>query len=144
VQRGGANLNDLESLAGKTAVTIAGTTYEEALRAVPGLELRYVATEEEMYAALSAGEADVLATDSANFLWVGRGHPRLELARALSDREFYGMAVRRGDPLKRRLDAHIEKLIDEETFWTFVAESFGEIVADSIDDIKRDFLAGTR
>jgi polar amino acid transport system substrate-binding protein len=144
VQRQGSSLNDLDSLAGKTAVTIAGTTYEEALSGVADLELRYVVTEEEMYAALSSGEADALATDSANFLWASRDHPGLELAQALSGREFYGMAVRNGDPLKRRLDAHIEKLIEEETFWTFVAESFGEIVSDSIDDLKQEFLAGTR
>jgi ABC-type amino acid transport substrate-binding protein len=144
VQRQGSSLNDLASLTGKTAVTIAGTTYEEALVEVPDLDLQYVVTEREMYAAVSSGEADTLATDSANFLWVGREHPNLELAQALSGREFYGMAVRKGDPLKRKLDAHIEKLMEEETFWQFVAESFGEIVADSIDDLKQDFLAGTR
>jgi ABC-type amino acid transport substrate-binding protein len=144
VQRQGSNLDDLDSLAGKTAVTIAGTRYEEVLSGVSELDLTYVVTEEEMYAFLAAGKADALATDSANFLWVGREHPGLEIAQALSDREFYGMAVRKGDPLKRQIDAHIEKLIHEETFWLFVEESFGEIVSDSIDDIKEDFLAGTR
>jgi len=144
VQRQGSNLNDLASLAGKTAVTIAGTTYEEVLGSVPDLELQFVVIEEEMFAAVSSGEADALATDSANFLWVGRDYPGLELAQALSDREFYGMAVRKGDPLKRQLDAHIEKLMEDETFWLFVAESFGEIVADSIDALKEDFLADTR
>jgi len=142
VQRQGSSLNEFDSLAGKTAVTVAGTTYEEALSKIPGLQLKYVVTEEEMYATVAAGNADVLATDSANFLWVGGNHPELEIARALSDREFYGMALRKGDPLKHQLDAHLEKLIDEETFWIFVAETYGEIVADSIDDLKREFLAG--
>jgi ABC-type amino acid transport substrate-binding protein len=144
VQRQGSNLDDLDSLAGKTAVTIAGTRYEEVLSGISELDLTYVVSEEEMYAFLAAGKADALATDSANFLWVGRDHPNLELAQALSDREFYGMAVRKGDPLKRQLDAHIEMLMADETFWNFVAESFGEIVADSIEDIKKEFLAGTR
>ena len=124
-------------------MTIAGTRYEELLSGIPQLDLTYVATEEEMYATVAAGKADALATDSANFLWVGGHYPDLELAQALSDRESYGMAVRKGDPLKGRLDAHIETLMADDTFWRFVAESFGEIAADSIDDLKQDFLAGS-
>jgi polar amino acid transport system substrate-binding protein len=141
VTRQGGAVSDLDSLAGKTAVTIAGTTYEEALSGIPEINLRYVATEEEMYAALVAGEADGLATDSANFLWLGKDLPELVVSAALSDREFYGFAVRQADPLKAQLDGHMRSLMENGLFWDFVKETYGELVADSIDDLKQDFLA---
>lgn len=143
VQRSGTGLNTPASLADKTVLTIAGTTYEQTLKALGGLNIIYAETEEEMYARLSRGDADALATDSANFLWVGRDFPGLETGQVLSDRQFYGFAFRKGDPLRRRLDDHIEKLIADGTFWTYLQEAFGDVVAGHIDDLKKDFLAET-
>jgi ABC-type amino acid transport substrate-binding protein len=144
VQRRGAGLNDPASLVGKTALTIAGTTYESTLRALSGVHLQYVATEEAMYEKLAAGVGDVLATDSANFLWVGRNYPNLETGEVLSDRQFYGFAFRKGDPLRQRLDTHLDALIENGTYWKYLRETFGDVVGDSIEDLKEDFLSDGR
>jgi polar amino acid transport system substrate-binding protein len=144
VQRRGSTLVDLASLVGKRAVTIKGTTYEEHLSRIPGLEVSYVEAEQEMYAAVVGGQADVLATDSANFLWANAEYPQLEIVQALSDREFYGFAMRLEDPLVQRLDAHIDQLIGDGTYWRFMEEVYGDIVADADEELKREFLPPRR
>jgi ABC-type amino acid transport substrate-binding protein len=140
VQRRGAGLGDPASLRGKTVLTIAGTTYETSLRALDGVNLLYVATEEEMYEDLAGGTADALATDSANFLSVGGAYPNLEPGQVLSERQFYGFAVRKGDPLRQRLDEHVERLIENGTYWEYLREWFGEVIGDGFDNLKQDFL----
>jgi len=143
VQRVGSGFADPSSLAGKTVLTVAGTTYESILQGLDDVDLHYVPTEEAMYEMLAAGVGDALATDSANFLWVGRNFPNLETGRVLSDRQFYGFALRKGDPLKHKLDNHIEQLVEDGTFWLYLEEAFGDIVADNLEELKRDFLADT-
>ncbi len=141
VQPSGSGLNTVASLVGKTVLTIAGTTYEQILQSLDGISLVYAKTEEEMYERLANGGADALATDSANFLWVGRTFPTLETAQVLSDRQFYGFAVRKGDPLKQRLDDHIREMLEDGSFWLYLQSAFGEVVAENIDDLKAEFLA---
>jgi polar amino acid transport system substrate-binding protein len=141
VQRRGADLRDPESLRGKTVLTIAGTTYETTLRALGGVNLLFVATEEEMYEDLAGGTADALATDSANFLSVGGSYPNLEAGQVLSERQFYGFAFRKGDPVRQRLDEHLESLIENGTFWEYLKEWFGGVIGNDIDELKQDFLS---
>ncbi len=141
VQHREAGLRDAASLKGRTIVTIAGTTYESALRALGDVNLVYVATEEEMYETLAAGTADALATDSANFLSVGSAYPDLETGQVLSERQFYGFAFRKGDPVRHLLDQHLEGLIDNGTYWEYLKRWFGGVIGDGFDDLKQDFLS---
>jgi len=144
VIRSGASPADFASLAGKRVLTIRGTTYEQILKRHEGIDLVYVDTENQMYDAVVGGDADALATDSANFLWAAKDRPELQIIRALSGREAYGMAVRTGDPLKERLDDHLRELMRDGTYWDFVEQTYGEVVAPYIDDMKREFREATR
>jgi polar amino acid transport system substrate-binding protein len=137
----GATESSASDLAGKKIATIAGTTYEQYAEGFADAEIVYVATEEEMFEAVASGKADALATDSPNVLRLGSSYPDLEIVEALSDREFYGLALPRAGPLTGPLTEHIEQLVASGVYWTFLEQAFGSMVADYSDEMKAAFLA---
>lgn len=137
----------LASLPGRKVVTIKGTTYERILNGIEGIEIVYVRTEEEMYQMVARGDADALVTDSANFLWIGRRFPELHITAPLSERSFYGFAVRKNDPLRDEFDRHLEEIKRSGVYWGFVEEVFGEIAGEYLEDLKagdEEFLSPER
>lgn len=147
VEREGAPSTGLASLPGKRVVTIKGTTYERILIAIDGVEIVYAQTEEEMYEMVAGGDADALVTDSANFLWIGRRFPELGITAPLSERSFYGFAVRQNDTLKDELNRHLEEIKRSGVYWGFVEEAFGEIAGEYLEDLKagdEEFLSPER
>lgn len=129
-----------EALAGKRVATIEGTTYEQALAGIADVRPVYVSSERQMYEAVAAGRADALATDSTNYLWIGRDFPDLRVTAALTDKAFYGFAVRPGDPLLAALDAHLEKLEQDGTYWGYLDQFFGELIGEYMGELQEEFL----
>jgi ABC-type amino acid transport substrate-binding protein len=111
VQRRSGNVNrDLATLTGKKVATIKGTTYEERLRHVPGIEFVYSTTYAESAELTAAGKVDAFVCDTTLAAPLLKNHPDLEIVQVVSELEFYAFALRKGSPLKPELDALIKAI----------------------------------
>lgn len=140
VEKKAAIATTIDGLRGERVAILGGTTYETILRSRPDIHLIYTSTDEEAFQKVDSGEADALATDSAVYLWLMEKYPRLHISFALSEREFYGFALRKGNPLKERLDAHLERMIADGSYRALLRATFGSQALSIIDSLTEEIL----
>ncbi len=143
VERRGEESSDFADLAGQRIITERGTTHEDHLEQIPGVVLvEYAPTEtyEAAFRRVMQKEADGLVIDSAYYLWYAEDFPDLTITHALSERQFYGFALRKESPLRPQLDAHVEALQESGQLRVFLREAFGAWGEAGIDELAEGFL----
>ncbi len=133
VEVSGEESASLEELRGKRILVVRGTSHDEALKAVGGIDLVYDTTDAAMFARLAAGEAAGLATDSPAYFWNADRYPNLSPSFGFGERSYYGFALRQGDPLKDELDVFLGQIKRDGRFLEFLHSAFGAWRADAID-----------
>lgn len=123
VARKGTKVTGLKDLAGKKAITIAGTTLEAESRKIPGAQVRTTALQQDFYDAVEKGTADFFLGDGLKALLSLERHPELAIVYTYPEKQEFGFALRPGSDLTPLLDA-----------WLRRARSTGEL-----DDVIRRY-----
>lgn len=112
---------DKDSLKGKVIgaqrATIAGTWLEDNLRKV--VDIKLYDTQENAYLDLSSGRVDaVLADTFVNWEWLksAAGQDFEFKGEPVFDNDKIGIAVRKGDPLRERLNKALEEILADGTY----------------------------
>lgn len=96
------------------------------LNTIDGIELHYAEDTTAMFAALSAGEVDALACDSAVVLDLMKQHPELQITISLTERQHIAFALPKGSVWKTSLDAFLGEARANGTVRAFLQRYFGE------------------
>lgn len=109
IARKGTKVTSLRDLAGKRAITIAGTTLEAESRKIPGAQVRTTALQQDFYEAVEKGTADFFLGDGLKALLSLERHPELAIVYTYPERQEFGFALRRGSDLTPLLDAWLRR-----------------------------------
>jgi ABC-type amino acid transport substrate-binding protein len=127
-------IQELSELSGETLVTIRGTTYEEALSAVPEAQFLYVANDDEQLQAVASGAARAAAVDSAVAFSHLPSYPGLHLTLPLSERQHLGFALPKGSPVAGELGRHIAQLKSGHIYFRLLEKHLGVEAARAVID----------
>ncbi len=109
VQRKSSLTTKLEELEGLVGATLVPSTYDQAVRSIPGVQPLVVEDIESMFEAVRSGKADFLAYDSATVLPLLEKYPDLRITVPLSERGELGFLLMKGssltEPLSRFVDS---------------------------------------
>ena len=115
-----------KDLRGKVGIVIPGSTQEDRLRLVDGVDFLFIEESQETYSVLREGRADFALMDSASVLIELRDQTDFKVAFAFPEIEPYGFAAAPGSDLVSALDAHLRALKRTTYFYRLVRKSFGE------------------
>jgi glutamine transport system substrate-binding protein len=113
-------------LAGRTGATVAGSSLEERMLALPGLSIHHVPQSNLYYETVTRGEADFAFIDSTSVLTTLDRYPSLKVAFSFDDVDNYGFAVAPGSDLKEALNKHLDQMRRGGVFLSIVRRIFGE------------------
>ncbi|MFM9016644.1 MAG: ABC transporter substrate-binding protein/permease [Verrucomicrobiota bacterium] len=105
VRRGEAGMRSLGELAGRRVGTLGQTLALELLERTPGVTAVKYDQELQAYADLAAGRLDAVLLDFPIAKYYAGPDPRLELVGGPVGEFRYGVALPKGSPLKREVDA---------------------------------------
>ncbi|MBZ0114015.1 MAG: transporter substrate-binding domain-containing protein [Thermoanaerobaculia bacterium] len=119
-------------LAGVTVATIAGSSYEEKLKTIPGIEFVYGETSEQTIAMVALGQAQATAVDTVlGLIYVPR-HRDLHMTLPLSEVQHYGFAVPENSPLAGKLTEHLHALKTSGIYYRLLKKYFGQKAVDMV------------
>lgn len=121
-----------ESLAGRLAATIKESTYEQALARIADIRVTHVANSLAMFDAVSNGDADFLACDSAIVLALISGYPNLRIGFPLSERDEVAFALRKDSGWRQPLNDFLGQARQSGEMRKLLSRYFGEQGADLI------------
>lgn len=125
-----------EQLRGKTAAVHRGSSYIEALDAIGDVKKLWTDDVEPSFAAVSQGEADFMACDSAFVLELIGDYPNLRITIPLSDRQYFAFALSKDSPLTAPLGKLMHRLYADGEIRRFLARYYDP---DGVDLILQDF-----
>lgn len=105
----------VEQLRGKVAAVHHGSSYIEALDHIGDVEKLWVDDVTPSFHAVSRGEADFLACDSAFVLAEIRAFPDLRITVPLSERQYFAFALSKGSELTAPLSRLIHSMLQDGT-----------------------------
>jgi ABC-type amino acid transport substrate-binding protein len=122
----------LSDLAGVSVATIAGSSYEEILEAVPGIQLVYGETSEETITMVALGQAQATAVDTVLGLLHVPRHRGLHMTLPLSEVQHYGFVVPENSPLAGKLSEHLHALKASGIYYRLLKKYFGQKAVDMV------------
>lgn len=122
----------VESLSGRLAATIRGSTYEQALARIADIRVSHVANSLAMFDAVSNGKADFLACDSAIVLALIGGFPNLRIGFPLSERDEVAFALRKGSAWRQPLNDFLAHTRESGEMRKMLSRYFGDEGANTI------------
>lgn len=125
VERSGETSSSLSDLSGSQVAAFAQTTAEDALSAVPDVEVVQRDGIEGMLAAVANGEIRAAAGDSSAIIPVIDDYPGLEISLTFGEQQQFGFALPKGSPLNESLSANIKKLKESGIFFRLVTDYMG-------------------
>ncbi len=143
------DLTKLSDLEGKTVATYSGSVFFEVInQKIPNVNHLFFNDMTSVTEAVRAGKADALATDEPVARLIVSKDPQLKIMEEKLLADEYGMAFRKGDPLRDKANVVLKEMADNGTLkqitekWTGADESAK--VIEKFDD-KPDFdgSAGT-
>jgi ABC-type amino acid transport substrate-binding protein len=113
-------------LAGRRGATVAGSSLEERMRSIAGIEIHHVPQSNLYYDTVARGEADFAFVDSTSVLTTISRYPTLKEAFSFEDADNYGYAVAPGSDLREALNRHLEQMRRGGVFLSIVRRIFGD------------------
>lgn len=125
VERAGERTESLADLAGSIVGAFQKTTAEDALKAVPGIEVVQGGSLEEMMRAVAQGKLRAAAADSSAVIPALEEFPSLQLGLVFGEEQSFGFALPEGSPLKEPLSEHILQIRKAGIYFRIVTEHLG-------------------
>ncbi|MCE5195235.1 MAG: ABC transporter substrate-binding protein/permease [Nitrospiraceae bacterium] len=112
VRKDEKGITGLNSLKGKKAGTLSGTTAHEMLNAIEGADVKIYSGQVEPYEDLAFGRIDAVLLDLPIAAYYAKPNPKLKYIGSPVGEGFYGIAIRKNDAeFKAEIDRIIRKLI---------------------------------
>ena len=125
VERAGEISTSLEDLAGSQVGAFAGTTAEDGLSAIEGVEVVRRTGIPGLLSAVESSEIRAAAGDSSAIIPVIDDYPGLEISLAFGERQHFGFAMPKDSGLRVALSKHIMSLKESEIFFRLVTKHMG-------------------
>ena len=125
VERMSASTKSLQELSGTKVGAFADTTAEDALSAIPGIQIVTAGPLETWMAAIERGELRAAAADSSSVIPALDDFPSLKIGLALSEQQAFGFAMPKGSPLEKDLSDHIRRLKESGIYFRIVTAHMG-------------------
>ena len=121
------NIQGLEDLAGKQVGVIKGTTSEVFMREEPSNLFKFESAD-EMYKALLVKAVDAVVYDAPvlRYYATTTGKGKVEVVGTMFDRQYYGIAVRQGSPLREDINRDILALVESGDYIAIIEKWFGK------------------
>jgi ABC-type amino acid transport substrate-binding protein len=137
-----ARMNDgaksLRELAGSKVGAFTKTTAEDALKAVPEIQIVTDGTLEEMLKAIDKGELRAAAADSSAVIPVLESHPNLKVGLTLGDQGSFGFALPKDSALKEALNQNILRLKESGIYFRIVTAHMGSRASEIVRAAKAE------
>lgn len=130
VQKPPAAFQKADDLRGQRIAVVGGTFQARLLAALPEVKVVSVNNDDALFDAVSKGQADALACDSAVVLHHLGRHPEFGAAFPLGERSFFAFALPLESNLLGPLNEHLKALTRSGDFTRMLAKHFGEANAD--------------
>lgn len=117
---------DLESLVGKRVATMPNFLITDTLREHPGIDLIYGESTRALFEIVDAGAADALVVDSWTVFVHAADFPKLRVTAAITETEFFGLALKRGGDLTAQINAYIDRIKADGSFRNLLVRNFGD------------------
>jgi glutamine transport system permease protein len=130
VQKAPAALVKADDLKGQRVAVVGGTYQARLVAALQGVTVVSVNNDDALFDAVSKGQADALACDSAVVLHHLGRHPEFSTAFPLGDRSFFAFALPLKSNLVGPLNEHLKTLARSGDFTKMLAKHFGEANAE--------------
>lgn len=130
VQKAPASFLKPDDLKGQRIAVVSGTLQARLVAALPGVRVVEVNSDDALFDAVSKGEADALACDSAVVLHHLGRRPEFSTAFPLGERSFFAFALPLSSNLVGPLNEHIKTLVRTGEFARMLARHFGEANAE--------------
>jgi len=138
VEARGSTTRSLDDLRGSRLATMAATTYEDILSAVPDHSFVYTQDERGLFEAVASGDADALACDSGIGLYLLSEYPSLEITLEISEEQRLGFAFRKDSPLLEQFDRHLSLLLRSPTYYTLLEKYLGAKAVEIVEAGRND------
>ena len=119
-----------DDLKGQRIAVVGGTFQARLVAALPGVTVVSVNNDDALFEAVSKGQADALACDSAVVLHHLARHPEFSTAFPLGERSFFAFALPLKSTLLGPLNEHLKTLVRTGDFTRMLAKHFGEANAE--------------
>ncbi len=130
VQKAPAAFLKADDLKGQRVAVVGGTFQARLVANLPGVNLVSVNNDDALFEAVSKGQADALACDSAVVLHHLSRHPEFTTAFPLGERSFFAFAMPLKSNLLGPLNEHLKNLARTGDFTRMLAKHFGEANAE--------------
>jgi len=125
VEPKGSTTRSLDDLRGATLATMASTTYEQVLSAVPDHTFLYTQDDRGLFEAVASGKANALACDSGIGLYLLGEYPSLEQTLELSKQHHLSFAFQKGSPLLEPFNRRLQLLLGSPIYYTLLEKYLG-------------------
>jgi len=130
VQKAPAAFLKADDLKGQRIAVVGGTFQARLVAALPDVKVVSVNNDDALFDAVSKGQADALACDSAVVLHHLSRHPEFTTAFPLGERSFFAFALPLKSNLVGPLNEHLKTLARTGDFTRMLAKHFGEANAE--------------
>ncbi len=125
VERAGETSTSLQDLTGSQVGAFAGTTAEQALSKIEGVEVAQRTGIPGLLSAVASGDIRAAAGDSSAIIPVIDDYPGLEISLTFGERQHFGFAMPKGSGLRVALSKHIMSLKESGIFFRLVTKHMG-------------------
>ena len=125
VERAGETSTSLEDLAGSQVGAFVGTTAEEALSEIEGVEVVQCTGIAGLLSAVASGDIRAAAGDSSAIIPVIDDYPGLAISLRFGKRQHFGFAMPKGSELRVALSKQIMGLKESGIFFRLVTKHMG-------------------
>ncbi len=132
IERKGAEVENLQSLAGAKVGVLAGSIGDKFFTSVPNVKIQTYGGVRELYQALAAAEVRAIASETANAFRLVQEFDSLRIGFPLKEPDQYGFAVRKGSPLRNELNTHLEKLRSSGIYFRLLEKYLGSMAAEVV------------
>jgi ABC-type amino acid transport substrate-binding protein len=136
VEKMNAKTASLVDLKGTRVGAFTKTTAEDALLAVPGIQIVNEGTLGEMMEAVVKGELRAVVADSSAVIPALADFPSLKVGLTLGEEQSFGFALPKGSPLREPLSRLVLKLKESGIYYRLVTAHMGERASDIVRAAK--------
>jgi ABC-type amino acid transport substrate-binding protein len=136
VERMNAKTTSLADLKGTRVGAFTRTTAEDALLAVPGIQVVNEGDLEQMMEAVAKGDLRALVADSSAVIPALSDFPTLKVGMTLGEEQSFGFALPKGSPLREPLSELVRKLKESGIYYRIVTAHMGERASDIVRAAK--------
>ncbi|MGH9325028.1 MAG: transporter substrate-binding domain-containing protein [Vicinamibacteria bacterium] len=136
VERMGDDTHSVRDLVGHKVAAFAGTTAEDALKAVPGIEIVNEGPLEEQMRAIERGDLRAAAADSSAIIPELENFPGLKIGMALGEESGFGFALPKDSPLTASLSETVRKLKQSGIYFRIVTAHMGPRASEIVRGAK--------